>query len=122
MKDSVFDYVHIKWNKEKKQVYYIVHTEYRYFSVRYNAWVYCHVGMISDGATKAMDIDSFAWLVHDKLCNTGVFVCGKICDNWKASNVCSDVLKRDGFRFRSFTWFAATWLFGGGKARKNGMW
>lgn len=122
MKDSVFNYVHILYDQKKKTVYYRVHTEYRYYSLRYSKWIICPVGMRSDGATGALDIDSFAWLVHDMLCDTGEFADGSKCNNWQASSVCSDVLKRDGFWFRARTWKCATWVGGGGKARKNGMW
>lgn len=119
--ECVYDFVHIKYNKRTKCVYYIVHTEYVYYSERYNKTIICPVGMVSDGATVALDIASFAWLVHDRLCNTGKFSDGSECKNWQASSVCSDVLKRDGFWFRARSWKYATFSFGGGKARKNGM-
>lgn len=122
MKDSVFNYVHIKYNKHHKTIYYKVHTEYSYYSKRYDAMIVCPVGMSSDGATGALDINSFAWLVHDRLCDTGMFDHPtRKCTNWQASAVCSDVLKRDGNYMRSFTWRVATFLFGGGKARDNSM-
>ena len=118
---SVFDHVFIKHDKKKDSIYYIVYVEYKYFSLRYNKWVICHIGMRSDGATKALDINSLSWLVHDKLCDTGKFNDGSLCNNWQASQVLSDILKDEGRWFRSKTWLVATWLFGGGKARKNGM-
>ena len=77
--------------------------------------------MRSDGATGALDINSFSWLVHDKICYEGKFSDGSPCNNWQASQVLSDILKDEGKWFRSKTWFVATWLFGGGNARKNGM-
>tara|TARA_R110002096_G_scaffold128126_1_gene276335 strand:- start:561 stop:926 length:366 start_codon:yes stop_codon:yes gene_type:complete len=118
---SVFDHVFIKYNKKKKSVYYVVHTQYKYFSLRYGKWVHCHVCMKSDGATNAMDIDSFSWLVHDKICDIGLFQDGTKCTNKQASMIISDILKSEGKWFRAKTWFVATWLFGGGKARKNGL-
>jgi len=121
MKESVFDYVNIIYNKDSDTVGYLVHTEYKYYSKRYKKWVVAHVDFPSDGATGALDINSFAWLLHDKLCVTGVFEGGTVCNNWQASMVCSDILKRDGFWFRARTWKYMTWSFGGGEARKNGM-
>ena len=119
--DSVFDYVHIKYNCVTKKIYYEVHTPYSFYSERYNHWVTCHTGMVSDGATGALDINSFAWLIHDRLCDTGRWDDGTHLTNWQASSVCADVLSRDGFYIRAITWKYTTFAIGGGKARTNGM-
>lgn len=123
-KVNVFEYVQIKhkFNRKGKDVlYYEVTKEYRYYSKRYKTLVVCPIGMISDGATGALDINSMSWLVHDRLCDTGRFWCGSVCNNWQASQVVSDILRKEKRWFRSFSWKWATWLFGGGKARRNGM-
>lgn len=109
----------------------------RYWSKRYQKWIKLPVGYLSDGATGAIDIDgpircerlednnvvytSMAWWVHDKLCDTGVFEDGTPCTNWQASQVLQDILYKEGRYVRAHRWFWATWLFGGDKARENGM-
>lgn len=93
-----------------------------YFSVRYQKWISVPAGYKSDGATGAKDISGDSWWIHDKLCDDGTFDDGTKCTNWQASKILSDVLKKEGRWFRARTWFVATWLFGGGKARNNGMW
>lgn len=92
-----------------------------YFSKRYNKFVVAKKGERFDGATMAIDIDSYGWLIHDVLCRDGCFADGSPCNNWQASQVLSDILKSEGRWFRKYTWFWATWLFGGGEARKNGL-
>ncbi len=78
-------------------------------------------GYPSDGATGARDIDSDGWWVHDKLCDTGKFDDGSACTNLQASMILYDILKSEGRWFRARSWLVTTWLFGGGKARDNGM-
>ena len=92
-----------------------------YYSKRYQEFVTVPKGYKSDGATGAIDISSKGWWVHDVLCDTGRFDSGKKCTNWQASKVLSDILKEEGRWFRKHTWLWATFLFGGGKARENGM-
>lgn len=113
---NVFEYVQVKHKKNgKKDVfYYEVIEEYKYFSERYKANVVCPVGMVSDGATSAIDINSMGWLVHDRLCDTGLFENGRTCSNWQASKILADILKSEKRWFRAFTWKYATFLFGGG--------
>tara|TARA_R110000851_G_scaffold66267_1_gene150002 strand:- start:647 stop:1012 length:366 start_codon:yes stop_codon:yes gene_type:complete len=120
MNDSVFHHVRIIY-KDGGKLCYVVKDEQSYFSKRYGKWVTCHDGMQSDGATGALDIDSFSWLFHDKLCDTGLFDDGTKCTNWQASQIISDILKSEGYWFRSKTWLWSTFAFGGGKARDNGM-
>jgi len=93
-----------------------------YFSVRYQKHLNIRVtDKPYDGASGAMDIDSFGWLFHDVACRDGCFSDGSPLNNWQASQILSDILKSEGRWFRRYTWFAATWLFGGGKARDNGI-
>jgi len=104
---------------EKKS--YLLISAIHYHSRRYNKNVLVEVGTRSDGATGAYDLNSKSWWIHDQLCDTGVFCDGTKCTNWQASMILSDVLNEENRWFRSKTWFIATFLFGGGKARKNGM-
>lgn len=97
------------------------------YAIIYDCWRYKKTvtvpeGYQSDGATGAIDIFSEAWWVHDKLCDTGLFDDGTKCNNKQASQILSDILKKEGHWIRAQYWYTFTWLFGGGKARKNGMW
>lgn len=118
---SVFDFVNVIRANDGKKLGYEVKKNLAYKSKRYDKWITIKKGDKSDGATSAPDIDSWCWLIHDDLCNFGVFEDGSKCTNWQASKILSDILSAEGRWFRSLTWFAATWLIGGGKARKNGM-
>jgi len=114
--DYFIEYLDRKGNKR-----YVTTCEIRYKSKRYGKWIILEHNFDSDGATGAYDINSFGWLLHDKLCKTGLFSDNTRCNNWQASKVLSDVLDEEDRWFRKHTWFWATWVFGGGKARKNGM-
>ena len=92
-----------------------------YYSKRYQKNVTVIEGYRSDGATYAADIWSNSWWVHDKLCDTGTFDDDTPCNNLQASTILHDILISEGRWFRARTWWIATYLFGGGKARKNGM-
>ncbi len=118
---SIFEYVATIRANDGKLLGYKVRENIGYFSERYNKWVIAEKGDRSDGATNAPDIDSFGWLFHDVLCSEGVFSDGSKCTNWQASSILSDILKAEGRWFRARSWFITTWLFGGGKARKNGL-
>lgn len=100
---------------------YINPKEIVYYSKRYNKYVVVPEGYPSDGATGAIDIFSNAWWVHDVLCDRGTWDDDTPCTNWQASTVLSDILREEGRYIRAVYWWPATWLFGGGKARKNGM-
>jgi len=88
---------------------------------RYGKVITVEAGTRSDGATGAWDIISDSWWVHDKICNTGMFEDGTLCNNLQASTILSDILKSEGRWFRARTWFLTTLAFGGGKARDNGI-
>lgn len=92
-----------------------------YYSPRYDKWIIVPKGYESDGATGASDIYSYGWWVHDVLCKRGTFEDSTPCNNLQASTIIYDILKSEGRWFRARTWFIATYLFGGGKARENGM-
>lgn len=119
-RESVFDLMCITSNG-KGGFHYVMKSTISYYSKRYKKHVIAIKGDQFDGATGALDIDSRGWIFHDVLCRDGCFSDGTPCSNWQASTVLSDILKDEGRWFRGRTWFAATWLFGGGKARKNGM-
>lgn len=95
--------------------------EIEYYSKRYNQSVTVPEGFRSDGATGAVDLWSEGFWVHDFLCDWGQFDSGDLCTNWQASTILGDILKTEGRWFRARTWKYATFLFGGGKARKNGL-
>lgn len=92
-----------------------------YYSKRYDKWVKLEVDFFSDGSTGAVDIFSWGWWVHDKLCETGVWADGSKVTNWQASMVLADILFKEKRYCRSVYWFIATFLLGGDKARDNGM-
>ncbi|MCP3851611.1 MAG: hypothetical protein GY694_15410 [Gammaproteobacteria bacterium] len=100
---------------------YINRKEIKYHSPRYDKRVTVPEMYESDGATGAIDIYSDSWWVHDVLCERGTWDDGSKATNWQASTVLSDILAAEGHNYRSKYWWIATWLFGGGQARKNGM-
>lgn len=99
-------------------------------------------GYWSDGATGGIDACKMCFSGHDWLCGNyfgegpkpvgGRFDDGTKCTNWQASTIYCDLLREHARKqkgFRKVTLYAmaiyrwpATWLFGGGEARKNGMW
>ena len=92
-----------------------------YYSKRYNNLVALNIGYRSDGATGALDIESLAWWIHDKLCVDGCWLDGTKITNWQCSTVLSDILKEEGRWARSRYWFLLTFALGGGECRKNGL-
>lgn len=101
---------------------YEVTSGYTYYSPRYNRFLTIPEGFYSDGATNALDIpNTDAWIVHDHICRYAVWDDGTKIDNWTASTVLGDILWRDGYHLRAVVWWWATYLFGGGAARDNGM-
>lgn len=109
---------------------YEVMIGHTYHSPRYNRSLTIHgrldagvvgYGFYSDGATHAWDIDSDAWVIHDHMCRYAVWDDGTPIDNWTASTVLGDILWSEGYKWRAVYWRWATYLFGGGAARKNGM-
>lgn len=107
---------------DKSEFKYELKRTLGYYSAKYGKSVTAEKGEKFDGATGALDIDSRAWIIHDVLCRDGQFDDGTPCTNWQASKVLADILEKEGRWFRKHTWFLATWLFGGGKSRDNGMW
>lgn len=121
---------------------YEVTKTFKYHSRRYNRYItidgtdgLSKTGFYSDGATKAIDIDSDYWIVHDHICRYAKWDDGTPIDNWTASTVAADIIwdesnlhKKLGnkwiARWRKaqsiYVWWA-TYLCGGGAARKNGM-
>jgi hypothetical protein len=108
------------WNDPDGKKFQAINTV-TYFSKRYNRGITVEAGYKSDGATGAWDVATDAWGFHDVLCDTGKWDDGSLVCNWVASTVLGDILWRDGHKFRAVYWWWATYLFGGGKARENGM-
>lgn len=95
----------------------------------------------SDGATGGLDVCDKSFFVHDWLCGNwagkgpkppkGLFDDGTQCTNWRASTIHCDLLRecakeRKGWRgiglYAMSIWrWPIIFLFGGGEARKNGM-
>jgi hypothetical protein len=93
-----------------------------YFSKRYIKVVSVQAPYRSDGATSAPDIDSDAWWFHDVLCDRGTWDDGTPLTNWQCSSVLYDVMRAEKYNwFRCNRWRHTTFLFGGGKARDNGL-
>lgn len=113
-----FKYIKDNHDKEKP---YLSLTNYKYYSKRYNKHVVITIGCRSDGATGALDIPSLSWWIHDKLCENGCWNDGVPLTNYQCSQVLFDILWSEKRYFRCFRWKYATFLLGGGKARKNGM-
>lgn len=102
---------------------YEVTEKHVYYSPRYNRKLTIDEGFYSDGATWAIDIQKTdAWIIHDHICRYARWDDGTRIDNLTASTVLRDLLWRDGYYFRAWYWFWATYLIGGGAARDNGMW
>ena len=122
MKESIYDYITPIYDGSFNILGYRIIKTKTYHSKRYNKNITIKPSdMPYDGATGAKDINSFGWLFHDVLCRDGRFDDGSKCTNWQASKVLSDILESEGRWFRGKSWFIATWLFGGGKARRNGI-
>ena len=107
---------------------YVFLDRVSYWCEYYKKFISVKHGDLSDGASGAADIRSLAWWVHDQLCRTGKFDDGTLCTNWQASKILRIILWQEWsikkpFRLiRGILWSPATWLFGGGQARVNGMW
>lgn len=99
---------------------YTLNKGFVYTSPRYAQKITVPDGYESDGATGAMDILSRGWWVHDRLCE-GFWDDGTPISNWQCSMVLHDILVSEGRYWQAKRWMVATFLFGGGQARKNGM-
>lgn len=100
---------------------YVVYKEYKYTSRVFKKTVICEVDFDSDGATYAMDIDSYSWLVHDKLKKTRKWYDGKHCSNWKASVVIAEILFSEGRYIRAIPWTLGTLIYGYAKQVFKGL-
>lgn len=92
---------------------------YTYTSPRYGKSITVRDGFYSDGATFARDLDSDSWWVHDVICRYGKWDDGTLVTRWQAAVVLYDILKEEGYVLEDFWWAVATYLFGGGAARRN---
>ena len=101
---------------------YQLDEDIKYTSYRYGKSITLYEGMLSDGASGAVDVNSSAWWFHDKLCNNCVWDDGTKLTNWQASHVLGDILKEEGRWVRARTWFWSTWLLGCSGCKDNGWW
>ncbi len=113
MKESIYEYITQIKTGDGVVIGYRVIKAKAYFSKRYGRAVRIRTtDKPYDGATGAIDIDSFGWIFHDVLKRDKCFSDGSMCTNWQASQVLSDILKSEGRWFRSRTWFISTLLWG----------
>lgn len=121
-------------------------TELVYYSPMFNRTITVPAGRKSDGATGARDlgvtetgwrkwwdvvvryilksygsVETEAWWIHDELCLNGCWDDGHKISNFVCSTVLAVVLHGDGYTKEAIYWWFATFLFGGGQARKNGL-
>lgn len=123
-----------KFNYHKIGGVYIKDGEYLFYSHRYKQYLLIPDGYPSNGADIVEDICGKCFFIHDFICNEGRWLNGDLISNWQASFVYYDLLKEhfsllqgQGLFPRIYNgalpyWrWIGTFLFGGGKARKNGM-
>ncbi len=106
LNESVFDYL------DKAGKKYKVKEGVYYFSKRYNKTVDIKKGMLSDGATYFPDIDSWFWIIHDRLKHKHSFKDGSHCSNHQASVIAFDVLVEERRYFISLLVFIGVWSYG----------
>ena len=126
-------------------------SEIIYYSPRYEKWITVAKNYLSNGADVVWDFYPISWYIHDWVCGSyfgsgpkpvgGQWDDGTPMNNWQLSRVFADVIRseagkkiaeaegrfarlkaRAGAVILPKTRFWGTWLFGGGKARDNGMW
>jgi hypothetical protein len=107
------------WYRKVGKGQYVALQDWTYHSDRYGKDIKIVEGQMRDGATGAMDIESFAWWAHDQLCADGVWADGSDVTPMQAAQVLSDILKEEGRWIRAQTWKYTTLLFGCHKARKD---
>ncbi|MCK5018763.1 MAG: hypothetical protein KAS32_17000 [Candidatus Peribacteraceae bacterium] len=136
MKPPLIPKYRIETNPFNQKQVYLLSAQFFYYSKRYKKGITLPIDYPSDGATRAVDIHSAGWWVHDWLCEYGIFDDESLCTNWQASMILSDILREEAKYFwatgeykasiirhaRAIYWMPATWIGGGGKARENGMW
>ena len=96
MRESIYDYIESIKSGAGVVLGYQVMKDKDYFSKRYQKHLKIKASdKPYDGASGAMDIDSFGWLFHDVACREGCFSDGTPCTNWQASKILSDILKSE---------------------------
>lgn len=80
-------------------------------------------GMKSDGATHAIDLCPEAFFTHDAFCVDPFWDDGTPITNWGASREYRKILRRYGhLKSRGWVRHYATFLFGGGRIKKQVGW
>jgi hypothetical protein len=101
---------------------YVASQPYTFYSVRYKKRILIPEGFPSNGANVVIDLCPTAFFLHDYGCVTGTWLDGSLMCNRELSTVYHDVLCAFGFRWLAKIRWIGTFLWGGGKARENGMW
>ncbi len=96
--------------------------EFVYTSVRYGRQLTIPDDYPSNGANVVKDRCATAFFCHDFCCNEGAWDNDIRMCNREASFVYHDILVHAGYPFLAKIRWIGTFLFGGGQARKNGMW
>ncbi len=113
MKVDIYKYLEKVIDEDGDVIGYRVIKPYVYYSERYKKHVCLKTSdPIYDGATYAIDINSFGWPIHDVLKRDKCFSDGTKCSNFKASMVLRDILRSEGRKVRSKGWFLSTFIFG----------
>jgi len=80
------------------------------------------LGRKSDGATFAKDLCAEAFFTHDEFCIDPFWDDGTPITNWQASREYRKILKRYGYSMRGCVRHYATFIFGGGRIKKQVGW
>lgn len=125
-------YYEIPWVKAALKVVYDYLTRYKYISDREIVYtcprtrrtITVPIGMPSDGATFAWDIENTdSWWIHDRACDAGKWDGeGGPITALEAAQVLGTILWKEGRKIRAVYWGVGTFVFGCDKAKANGWW
>jgi len=98
-----------RWHYGKRvKIRYRCELTVSYYSERYGKWITVNKGFWSDGATGVIDVASFAWWVHDVICERWRWDDGSPITVLQSSMVLHDILKAEGRKIRARLWGSAT--------------
>lgn len=113
MKVDIFEHLGLITDGSDVVLGYRVIKDYHYFSKRYQKHIVARVSdKPYDGATGAIDINSYGWLIHDVVKRDKCFSDGSECSNLQASCILYDILKSEGRWFRARSWYLTTLIWG----------
>jgi hypothetical protein len=101
---------------------YIATEAFVYYSPRYDKTLTVEQGYPSNGANAVKDKCPTAFFAHDRGCERGKWDDGTPMCNRELSTMYADILWLNGFWIRAQIRWIGTFLFGGGQAKKNGLW